>query len=43
MIRFAVTTNDELYVWGYNGHGMIEPGDANVWQPIKYLPNVLIK
>jgi alpha-tubulin suppressor-like RCC1 family protein len=42
MTRFAVTDTNEIWAWGYNGHGMIEPTGANAWQPLKYKPSILM-
>jgi hypothetical protein len=38
---YAVTTNDEIWAWGYNGHLNIDSTGDNAWQPIKFAPPVL--
>ena len=41
--NFAITTDNQMWAWGYNGYAMIESTGANAWQPLKYLPSILMR
>lgn len=41
--RFGITTDNQIWAWGYNGYAMIEPSGANAWQPLKYSPSILLR
>jgi len=46
LTRFAVTTDNKIFVWGYNGISGIDPGSNNNWNylvPIQFIPPLLRK
>jgi hypothetical protein len=41
--HIVVTEDNEIWMWGYNGHLLIDGGGDNGWQPVKLASPVLQK
>jgi alpha-tubulin suppressor-like RCC1 family protein len=39
--HIVVTEDNEIWMWGYNGHLLMDAGGDNAWQPVKLASTVL--